>query len=227
MATDNVSVVIAYRDLGCPHRRRSFAYVRDWYARFSWEVIVDAGGGPFSRAAASNSAVRRATGRVIIQSDPDSVVPDDQLLQGVELAAHADGLVVPHDRYLYLTRAATDVVFTGGYIRAYGPADCDVHGKDGSGNVTVFSRTTWERAGGFDERFGMWGGDDAAFSYAAAAYCRRLRRVPGDMVHLWHPRLPQSIPGNPGYADQFAILAEYRDAAAIGPAAVRHLVETR
>ncbi len=226
MGTD-ISVVIAYRDLGCPHRRRSFEYVRMWYDRFGWEVIVDPGGEEFSRAAAINSAVRRATGRVIVQSDPDSVVPDDQLLHGVELAAHADGLVVPHDRYLYLTEAATDAVFAGGFIRAYGPADCDQHGMKGSGNVTVFSRSTWEKAGGFDERFGMWGGDDSAFAYCAAAFCRPLRRVPGDMVHLWHPRLPQSVPGTLGYAEQFAILAQYRDAAAIGPAAVRELVRSR
>jgi glycosyltransferase involved in cell wall biosynthesis len=226
MATD-VSIVIAYRDLGDAHRRASFDYVHMWYARLGWEVIVEPGPEPFSRARALNAAIRKASGKVIVQSDPDSVVPDDQLFPAVRLAADSDGLVVPHNRYLYLTEAATVAVLARGFITDVGPADCDEYGMNGFGNVTVFSRSTWELSGGFDERFGMYGGDDACFAYSAAAFCRPTRRIAGDMVHLWHPRLPQSVPGHPGYSEQFAIVAEYRDAAATGPAAVRDLVRSR
>lgn len=220
-----VSVVIAYRDLGDEDRRASFRHVHAWYERFGWEIIVDAGGTEFSRAAAINAAVRRAGGDIIVQSDPDSLLADEQqLFAAVGLAAQP-GLVVPHDRYLYLTREATAEVIAG--RTDVGPDDCDEQGPAGMGNVTVFSRETWRRSGGFDERFGVWGGDDAAYAYATEAFCAPTRRLPGDMWHLWHPRLPQSIPGAPGYAQQFAILAQYRDAAAVGPGTVRRLVATR
>lgn len=227
----DVSVVIAYRDLGCPYRAASFAYVHDWYERLGWQIVVEAGDDTFTRASAINTAVRRCAGRVIVQSDPDSLVPAAALRQAVTLADAEDGLVIPHDRYLYLTRDATATVLSG--RSGYSPgaimdlANCDTSGADGSGNVVVFSRATWHTAGGFDERFGLWGGDDAAFAYAAQAYYGPVRRLAGDVVHLWHPRLPQSVPGSPGFVEQFAVLAQYRDAAALGPQAVRDLVESR
>lgn len=220
-----VSVVIAYRDLGDEHRRASFDFVRQRYEQYGWEIVIEAGGERFSRASAINAAVMRASGDVIIQTDPDSFLPSDRQLHTAARMAETSGLVIPHDRYLYLTRAATAEVLAG--RTDVGPDDCDEHGPNGMGNTVVFSRTTWERAGRFDERFGMWGGDDAAFAYACWALCGETRRLAGDVVHLWHPRLPQSVPGGPGYAQQFAILAKYRDAAALGPDAVRELVTAR
>lgn len=238
-----MSVVIAYRNMGCTHRANAFGFVELWYRQLlsgwwfdaggfghGWdgELIVESGrdDASFTRASALNAAISRAAGRVIIQADPDSVAGPKQLRKAVQMAAEADGLVIPHDRYLYLTEAAADDLMRGRRT-SFTPDDCEFSGPDGSGNVVVFSRTTWEQAGGYDERFGLWGGDDAAFRYAVEAFCGPTRRLPGDMLHLHHPRLPQSVPGHPGYDAQFAILAQYRDAAAVGPAEVRRLVAAR
>ena len=60
-----------------------------------------------------------------------------------------------------------------------------------------------------------------------AAFVGDTRRVEGDVVHLWHPRLEASIPGTDAYIEHFEILERYRDAAARGPGAVRALVEAR
>lgn len=230
MATDDVTVVIAYRDLGDRYRRRVFNWVREIYALTGWEVVVEAGTSvdTFTRASAINAGVRRATGAVIVQSDPDSLVGPAQLVEAVRAAAAVDQLVIPHNRYLYLDQAATLAVLDGRLsIDQCGPGECEFHGPDGRGNVVVFHRRVWERAGGFDERFPLWGGDDAAFAYACEAFCGAVHRLAGDVYHLWHPRLPQSDPNHPGYSDQFALLAQYRDAAEIGPAAVRDLVAGR
>lgn len=207
-----MTLVVAFRDMGCPHRREAFAYVLDWYSDFD-EVIVESGESDdtFTRASALNAAITRATGDVIVQADPDSLVPLDTLAEAIELAA-IDGLVIPHSEWLYLTPEATRLVLDGLPLDDVTPAHCEEHGSKGSGNVTVFSRRTWEKCGGFDERFGMWGGDDGAFSYAAEAFTQPTRRLDGPMVHLWHPRLPQSVPGSVGFVEQFAILSEYRDA---------------
>lgn len=173
----NVDVVIAYRDMGCEHRRRAFAYVLDWYDRHGYRAIVESGDSDdqFTRASAINTAIRRSRADVIIQTDPDSLVDGIALVAAAVKAARADGLVVAHTRYLYLHRTATD----------------------------------------------------AAFRYACEAMVGPTRRVAGDMVHLWHPRLPQSVPGGPGYAEQFALLAQYRDATAAGPEVVAELVRSR
>lgn len=246
MAID-VSVVIAFRDMGCDHRRRSFAYTQDWYVQrlITWaqdqdlgwrgDLWVEAGADEvsFTRASAINSGVRRSSGDVIVQTDPDTLVDARQLRKAVQLARERDGLVFPHNRYVRLGREATaDFLaqrrtFEQMTVDDYEGPDGHGSGPDSPGGCVVFSRATWERAGGLDERFGLWGGDDAALLYAAEAFCGPTRRLPGDVTHLWHPRLPQSEIGSPGYLAQFAILAEYRDAAAVGPAAVRELVRSR
>lgn len=229
MTGPSVGVVIAYRDKGCPHRRRAYDYVREYYRALGLPVTVRAGASDedFTRARTTNEAIRAADCDILVHSDPDSVVPPAALREAIRLASEADGLVVPHDRYLYLTEAATRTVYTGVSPFLLGPDDCEVSGPNGVGNVLVFSRETWEAAGHYDERFGMWGGDDAVFAYSTGATSQPLRRLAGDMVHLYHPRLPQSEPGHPEYQRQFAIIAEYRDAAARGDEHVRELVRQR
>lgn len=223
----DVAVVMAYRDMGVPERRRAFEFVHAWYTDRGWPVVVEAGESDetFTRARAINAGIRRAGAEVIIQADPDNLVNARALAAAVSLADRP-GVIFPHDRWVRLTPAATDDVLAGRrQVSDMGPDDSELTGPDSSGGVVVFSTSTWKRAGGFDERFGLWGGDDAAFAYAAEAFCARPRRIVGDVTHLWHPTLPQSEIGSPGYVEQFAILAQYRDAAAVGPDAVRRLVE--
>lgn len=228
MATD-VSIVVAWRDMGDPHRARAWEFVQQFYACTGWEIIVESGedDATFTRASAINAAVARASGSVIVQSDPDSIARPALIERAVELAAEADGLVIPHDRYLYLTEAATRSLLGGMPAFGFGADDCESPPGQGVGNVTVFSRATWEAAGGFDERFGLWGGDDAAFAYVCDVLVAPTRRLFGDMVHLWHPRLPQSHPDHPGYKAQMSILGRYRDAAAAGLDQMRALVAAR
>jgi hypothetical protein len=223
MATD-ASIVMTYLP-GDAHREASYRHVVDWYFLGLGPVYVEAGVG--GRAAAINRAVAATDGDVIVQVDSDSLVPHDAIRLAIDMASTADGLVVPHSRYLYLTEAVTAEVLAGrGDPMACGPDDCDSHGPNGVGNAVVFSRATWRQAGGYDER--MRFGDDAAFAYACEAFTGQpTRRVGGDVVHLWHPRPAMSIPGTPEYLDEFVRVGEYRDAAAAGPDAVRRLVESR
>lgn len=218
-----ISLVISYRDKGCPHRSAAFDYTLAYYQGFIDEIIVEGQG---ARPEALNLAIGRASGDVIVQADADSLVNPGMLGFAVVWATEP-GLIVPFERYLYLTPLATERVLAGADPFTMGPDDCIVSGHGGVGNVTVFSRETWERSGRYDERFRTWGGDDAAFAYAAEAFCAPTRRLEGDMVHLWHPAPPESIPGCLAYADQFTIVAEYRDAAVQGPAAVRQYVRNR
>jgi len=222
------SIVVAWDDSGDPYRRASVDWTRTfWACSFPDAELVVGHTDPFTRASALNVAVEQARHDLILQADPDSIVAAGQARAALDAAAREDGLVVAFERYLYLGEDATRDLLSRDpcdRLPSFAPGDCHDHGLEGLGNVTAYSRRTWERAGGYDERFGLWGGDDAAFAYACAAFLRPTRRVPGDMLHAYHPRLPQSVPGDPEYVRQFAILAEYRDAAAVGSGAVRALV---
>lgn len=230
------SICTAYKDLGDPARRAAFEWTsRYWATVFPQAEHVVAAPEPFTRARGLNAAVQAAQCDLIVQADPDSVVEAYQLTEALMMAQDADGLVVPFDRYLYLTAEATARLQEGPspiadrqgrYLPAMGPDDAEEHGSGSAGPVTVYRRTTWEEVGGYDERFPLWGGDDSVFAYCTDAYFGPLRRVPGDLLHCWHPRLPASVPGGPGYAAQFDLLAQYRDAAAVGPEAVRALLES-
>jgi hypothetical protein len=227
--TTDVAVVMAWRDLGCLHRRAAYAYTHDWWSQFGWPIVVEGEVEPFTRARALNAAVARAAdlAPVIVQADPDSVLAEpNRVDEAVELTRYG-GLVVAHDRYLYLTEQATTAVYNGRRLETLRPADCESHGRGGVGNVTVFTVATWWAAGGYDERFGLRAGDDAAFAYAVEAFCEPTRRTPGDMIHMFHPRLAEFEPGGERYSEQFALLAAYRDASTVGRHAVRRLVHTR
>ena len=212
-----VHVVIPYVDRGVPERQQALKFVVGRLA----ELLPDADVGlfkadPFSRAAAINNGVREAPhDAIIVQSDPDSLVPAPQLHEAIDLAGQEDGLVLPFSRHLYLNAERSAWAVGWGIDSAFaelGPPDCEFSGEGGVGNVTVFSRATWEAAGGLDERFGTWGGEDAAFSYACHWLIGPFRRLAGPMYHLWHPRLPESEPGHPEYLRQMTIVSEYRDA---------------
>jgi len=56
----------------------------------------------------------------------------------------------------------------------------------------VMPRAVFDDMGGFDERFQGWGFEDMAFqSVVAGQY--GYERIPGDIIHLWHPRSDERI----------------------------------
>jgi hypothetical protein len=225
----SVAVVIPWRNLnGCEHRQRAFECVMDFYDDLDYPVIVADCPDPFTKPRALNAAISALPPwTVIVQSDPDSYLARVvDYRRAIEAAIAEPGLVIPHDRYLYLTPEVTEEVLRGDRYDV-GPDDCEESGGGGRGNVTVFSKETWGQAGRYDERFPVWGGDDVAFSLACEALVGPTRRLPGDLIHLWHPRQPGSIVGSSGYLDQFSLLAQYRDAAAVSRSAVRRLVRSR
>jgi hypothetical protein len=222
------SIVTAWKDLGDPDRRASYEWTRSyWRHHFPDAELVEGSPEPFTRARGLNDAIRRASHDVIFHADPDTVIAPASVRLAVEMVTKADGLVVPYMQYLYLTRDATRRLHAHGDWTEFDTGDCEFSGEGGAGPTSAFSRRTWELAGGYDERFGLWGGEDAAFAYACGAFVGPWRLIAGPALHSWHPRLPESIPGTDGYAKQFSLLAEYRDANERGPKAVRALVESR
>jgi hypothetical protein len=226
------SIVCAWKDMGDPHRLAAFEFTRAyWGHHFPDAELVVGEPEVFTRASGLNAAIAAAKTNLILQADPDSVAPVGQIVAALACAHMSDGLVVPYSTYYYLGERATEWMYelpVGDLPESVSEAECEFSGTGGCGPITAFSRSTWEKALGYDERFGLWGGDDAAFAYSCHAYTGNPeRRVDGPLFHSWHPRLPESVPGGVGYVEGFVLAAEYRDAAAEGVEAVRDMREGR
>lgn len=226
-----ISIVCAYADLGDTDRQRAYEFTRSyWRHHFPDAELVSACPEPFTRAAGLNAAVKAAAHDLIVQADPDTITPAGQIRRAIQLAIDSDGLIAPFSDYLYLNRDATARLHACSLdsLPAFTEDECQFSGYGGCGPVTVYTRATWEKARGYDERFGIWGGDDSAFMYACEAFTDvPLRRVFGPALHSFHERLPQSDPKTYEYREQFALLSPYRDAAAASRQHVRQLVLTR
>jgi hypothetical protein len=188
-------------------RRRWEALFPDWpiYEGVSPE-------GPFQRAAAINDAAAQAgSWDVAVIIDADVMLPAGNVAEAVKRAAKSGKVTWAHRRWRELTKEATDRL-VGPKGEKYAPGalggsveETDFSAVDEGGKSIidlVVSKTTalswscciavrrdsWDRIGGFDERFIGWGHEDAAFMSSAAIV--GWDRVEGDVLNLWHPRLP-------------------------------------
>lgn len=183
----NTSVCVPYRGDDDGWRDRNWAFVRDWWERSGIGPISTGDRpGAFNRAAARNEAARAAgTWDVAVFADADTFMPDAQPILDAIALARGGGAVLPHDHYVALTSRGTSLLMRGD----------DWHGQTKYERVSaplgiiVVSRAAWETVGGFDERWTDWGGEDVAFRIACSTLST-LTRLPGTLVHLWHPRDP-------------------------------------
>jgi hypothetical protein len=65
-----------------------------------------------------------------------------------------------------------------------------------AGKLMVMPRATYFAAGGYDERFVGWGGDDDAFVLALETLCGPYLKLDREVIHLWHPRIYWDIAPN-------------------------------
>ena len=203
-------------------RDRIWDYVRRWWERKVPEFAIVEGSspdGPFSRAAALNDAYRRARPDFGIVLDADVVAYPDSVRAAVAVARRTGEVVLPFEEYHALSP---------GYSRAVlaGHASPDRRGrlttrKTHESSIVVVPREAWERIGGFDERFVGWGQEDVAFAQAARVLVG-LRRVPGEVFHLYHGRTKERIRSAPTYAPNQARGRRYREAN--DPDAIRALL---
>ena len=78
------------------------------------------------------------------------------------------------------------------------------------GGWFAMRRDAFAAIGGFDERFVGWGGEDDAMTIKVErARLVDLRARSRAGVHLWHPRVAATTLGQPDYASNVALLADY------------------
>ncbi len=177
-------VVVAVPWRSTPDRLKAFLYVRDWYAENfpDWSFgTADSGHEPFSRAGSRNACVRMAENAcadVVVLNDADTV-PVKGAVAAAVYGAHDDGrLHFGLDRMLYLTIEEQEA-----FDRGEMPIRTALHHD--SSVIAIRPSSYWE-AGGQDERFTGYGGEDGALTSAASAILGTCVWHQGTAISLYH-----------------------------------------
>lgn len=193
------------------------------FCRNRWETLLPdfsisegfhRGPEPFSFSAAINASARTAT-----ECEPDWDVclyigadwlaqTAAQCVEAAECALACGQLVFAHDQTALLTEWQTTALLNGEIELADALEDAEWHRHTFSGVVAV-PRVLWEAVGGFDERYRFWGLEDMAFMDACNAL-GGTHRVPGSLVHMWHPQVWEEREGNPEHAANLELWGRYR-----------------
>ena len=175
-------VIVAFPWRPTPDRERAFRFVSGWYrdnlpgAKI---VAVDAGGAQFSRAASRNLAVRcAAAADVVVLNDADTIPTPRAVRAAITAAHHRGGLHFGLDTMRYLTEDETEQLYAGQRPRVTGIAH--------DSSVMAIRPADYWLAGGQDERFTGWGGEDGAFTSACTTFLGRPRWHHGTALSLWH-----------------------------------------
>ena len=172
-----------------------------------------------------NAGIRASDADVIVSADADASVAPDAARAAVLMAAEKPGLVVPHDRFVFLSQAVCTALTVreaaGAIVGWRWPdyRDAESMAEYSVGGIVVFSRATWEQAGGYDE--GIVRGYDGAFAVA----CGSLRRGAAADARRPDPFLA-SAPGGQGRPVGAEVRA-YEEAAREGPDAMRAHIASR
>jgi hypothetical protein len=186
-------------------RDRIWAYCRARWERCSrtsrWSRAITTTGA-FNRSAAINRAAELADEGgpwdIGIVIDADVVLSESQVRAAIETAADTGRVTWAHRRWRGVREDATRRILDD--RRDLG-AELDRDELDLIVERTnplswscciAMPRAVFDDLGGFDERFEGWGFEDMAFqSVICGLY--GYERIPGDVVHLYHPRSEERI----------------------------------
>lgn len=198
-----------------PWRDRLWTYVREQVeAAVDWPIVegLDEGDQPMNRAAARNRAAEQAGDwDVAVFLDADTVPDFENLRRAVELADGSPGgrLALAQNEFRSLTRESTKQVLAG----KVEPVDAAVRWvyPNPKSSCIAIGRATWEKVGGYDERFDGWGWEDSSIFHACQALAG-IARLEGACHHCWHPRSPEKDPRSEAYQANEALGARYKAA---------------
>ena len=174
--------------------------------------------GPFNRSAAiNNAAAQMPDADVFIIADSDSFVDPDQLNKAVAVAVGSGQVTFAYDRFAYLNRAMSDAVMAGFSGDWWTGVEFTMQGTCSS--MVVVPGNLWREYGGADEGFVGWGGEDIAISLALQTFGGGMRRVSGEVWHLWHAPAPHT------HDDVFPARMQLYADAAYDPKKMRALID--
>lgn len=213
----DVSVLIPWkRGSGSVERETIFRWTQlRWLDLLPKAELVVAGDDsvPFNRSRARNNAFANSFGDILVIADADTIVPDQGAIDRAIEAAEAGEWVLPYDIYYNATQSQTArLLDRRPSVNVPEPEEWEFRLTDSSAGVLVMPRAAFEAAGGYDESFVGWGFEDRAFADALDTLWGPCRRLPGYVVHLWHPVLAGDAFENPAIHDNQSRWLQYRRA---------------
>jgi hypothetical protein len=188
-------------------RAETWAWLREYWR---WELphaeIVEGHNEetPFCKTAAVNEAARIATGDVFVIMDADCYIDGKVLIdcaKRIRRARKYGGKLwfIPYRRFFRLTESVSRAILESDpryplHLTDPPPLE-DLLSNKGTSNghwfgalIQVMPAEAFYAAGGMDERFAGWGGEDIAFMRAVDTMYTKHRTTDNGVFHLWHPR---------------------------------------
>jgi len=183
-------VILVPRRSDGGHRDRLWDHCRTiWAQKFpDWPIYEGEHlEGPFNRSAAVNVAARTAGDwDVALIIDADVICAPTSVEAAVDLAFSCDRLVIAHDERIMVNRRGTEQILDG-YEGSWRDRHLvDKVWLDSVSCAAAVSRTLWELAGPFDEKFVGWGREDTGFRISCEVETGPIVKVCGETFHLWH-----------------------------------------
>lgn len=200
-----VSVLVPRSSEDGPERLAAWEFTKRRYKHFrpAWEIVEGISKSvPWQKGDALARALEQCRGRVAIVADADCLVDLDALDRAVAMVEKGEAAwVVPHTLVHRLHEAATKT-------RLKQPATVGTILPSGSelvrrpyvgfaaGGVFVVSRPMLQATGGIPKQFLGWGAEDEALAVIFDTLLGPHHRLPGDLIHLWHPPQPDKRGGH-------------------------------
>jgi hypothetical protein len=191
----SVEVLIPYQESDS-WRRSALGHLSSLYRCHDFPFrVLETDRQPFPKAWLLNRAALESTADILVFNDADSLVRPGNVLAAVRAALTHPGAVHAFDLYRCLTRAAIERIHYWRHAFDLPERSFESHlTASGSHGCYAIRRECFLECGGYDERFVGWGYEDLAQEIVYQSYWPS-RRVPGELIHLWHPRAEEN-PGN-------------------------------
>lgn len=187
-----VSVIVPFKSDRGGYRDFNFYLVKQRYETLMPDVELVIGedrGEPFNKSKAVNRAVRSAIGDLLIIADAD-IFFGTRLINRITAIAPIHPWIIPFSRGYRLSEQGSLALIKNGRIELpqrllaiEARVNCTYFGAF----MNVMSRSAFEKAGGMDERFCGWGGEDHSFAGALDTLVGKHYRMDETIFHLWHP----------------------------------------
>lgn len=197
-----ISIVMPWRPQ--PSRIRAFEHTKNYYISLlerrgePFELVLADNPGPFNLSAARNRGVAAAEHELILMVDADSIAPEDTILEAINMAGD-NRTHYCFDGFVYLTPEQSEAAYNGNPPTLNG-------GAPHESSVMVLTKHAYWTAGGMDERFQGYGGEDNAFRAATDTMNGPSHWHHGIGYSLHHEVERKTSDNN------FALVARYRQA---------------
>jgi hypothetical protein len=202
-----ITLLVPFRSDG-DRRSQTWEWLRMYWQAWLPEAEIVEGHDehvPFCKTAAVNSAFRRSGGDVVVILDADCYIDSEVILDCARRirSARRRGRrmwFIPYRHFYRLTDQASLLVLSSAPEDPYRfaspppPGDTEESSGQSVGHwfgalIQVMPREAFEAAGGMDERFAGWGGEDVSFMIAVDTLYAKHRTTRNQVLHLWHEHI--------------------------------------